>query len=108
MKERDIINEALIYSSKDMQNAFVGGVKSIKDQLPSLEGIVVEEECPKCWGSNDCVDAACKTCQGTGTITRQAEWGDIPEGLIQDGIKCISDNAFIPKTKSGGRLKVKK
>jgi hypothetical protein len=42
MKERDIINEALVYSSKDMQNAFEAGVKSIKDKLPSLEQAAVD------------------------------------------------------------------
>jgi hypothetical protein len=85
--------------------------KDIDRNLPSLEGIVVVNECKHhdSLGRN-IINRTAKypCCNGTGTITRQAEWGDIPNGLIQNGIECLTDNAFIPKTKSGGRLKVKK
>jgi hypothetical protein len=81
---------------------FKSDIDVIIDQIlalfPSLEGIEHVGLCHE----------GCPFCNGTGTISRQAEWGDIPNGLIQNGIECLTDNAFIPKTKSGGRLKVKK
>ena len=61
--------------------------------FPSLDGIVVEEECPECWGSNDCVDANCITCNGTGTITRPATVEDIFRVfkiLMEDGLTEVN------------------
>jgi DnaJ-class molecular chaperone len=92
-------------------------------QLPSLEGIMVEEKCPDTchyrdghWWNNK----QCPTCQGAGTITRQAEWGEVME-LVVYSLRKIdietmgkmkreevdkNDNIqFI--LKSGGRLRVK-
>ena len=42
-------------------------------KLPSLDGIVVEEECPSCHGKN--VHGHLSCCQNRGTITRQDKEG---------------------------------
>jgi hypothetical protein len=113
MRERDIINEALVYSSKDIQNAFEAGVKSIKDKLPSLEGIEHVEKCDYCkdWTK---ISANCPYCHGTGEITRQAEWGEVMEMVMycfnpgQIKLFDIDRNGNIQFIlKSGGRLRVK-
>jgi len=43
-------------------------VKMMKNELDLL----LEEECPKCWGANDCVEADCPVCHGTGFIKKKA------------------------------------
>ena len=124
MKERDIINEALIYSSKDIQNAFEAGVKSIKDKLPSLEGIMVVEKCEhrieKIGELCNPLTGKCPLCNETGTITRQAEWGDIDIKKLINAANRLLDYKFPREepydfldllknaltTKSGGRLRV--
>jgi hypothetical protein len=110
-------------------------------QLPSLKGIEVVEKCLNDegvitpWISS--TPEGCPLCKGTGTITRQAEWGDIDFTIVdllqiitdlQDNSDCSLDHhgycqehswltkglcpqfriSKILTTKSGGRLRVKK
>ena len=99
-----------------------------------LKGVMVEKECQYndhllCGanekGIGDCYHPDIPTCHGTGTISRQAEWGDISD--LKDKLKLLEQYAehlkevgkimgisaetnnldFMFTTKSGGRLVIK-
>ena len=80
--------------------------KDIDRNLPSLEGIVVVNECKHhdSLGRN-IINRTAKypCCNGTGTITRQAEWRD-----LKIHTEAATEGLFVIVPKSGGRLRVKK
>lgn len=79
-------------------------------EFPSLDGIVVEEECKECLNGLQFEDSgnvvpfghSCDKCLGTGTITRQAEWGDVKIVATND-----DDRMPVLACKEVGRLRVK-
>jgi hypothetical protein len=72
--------------------------------LTSLEGIKVVEKCPYCGGKT----CPCNRCNNQGTITRQAEWGDIEAcGIRVNSILKDFVNTHYLLTKSGGRLSIR-
>ena len=110
---------------------------SILALFPSLEGIVVEEECKNCNGNGHFIDSTeggidviCGVCPlkdpkqfdlgGTGVITRPAEWVDFDlfrminilhpmseTQYIKDNIHFHKGLNLVLTSKSGGRLRVK-
>jgi hypothetical protein len=83
-------------------------IEQILALFPSLEGIEHVEECPYAHPFREEFLVPCLKCNGTGTITRQAEWGDIDvKAMIRD---ILFTKNYFPSlsTKSGGRLRMKK
>ena len=100
LQEEDLFHTGLAQGYKQGQNDCI--------QLPSLEGIEHVEECPYAHPFREEFLVPCLKCNGTGTITRQAEWGDIDvKAMIRD---ILFTKNYFPSlsTKSGGRLRMKK
>ena len=89
--------------------------KILLSSLPDISMIeVVEKKCSSCNGigsGNACGAWVCSKCNGTGTISRPAEWGDIPEEvwgiLLQRWILEMEGKGELAYAKSGGRLRIR-
>lgn len=111
MREKiaEIINQLFTREQQSMEVA----VDKILSLLPSLDGIVVEEECGHLnyvIGEGSIV-SQCPDCKSIGTITRQAEWGDVPIREILEIIQKMKDypaTNYVPTLiRLVGRLSVK-
>ena len=84
-------------------------------QLPSLGGIDHVEKCIVCAGSGEVDDGGsefrdrefypCINCNGTGTISRSAKWGDIEIKIAYTGDVVLLDTPYL-ESKTGS-LRVK-